>query len=46
MLFLGYIASEKGLVVDPFKVEAIRSWPTPRTITEIQSFHGLASIYR
>ena len=44
--FLGYIVSASGLAVDPSKVEAIKTWPTPSTLTETRSFHGLASFYR
>lgn len=34
--FLGYIVSADGLAVDPSKVTAIQSWPTPATITEVK----------
>ena len=44
--FLGFVVSEKGLQVDPSKVETILSWPAPRSLTEARSFHGLASFYR
>lgn len=44
--FLGYIVSDKGLSVDPEKISAIKTWPTPSTVTDVRSFHGLASFSR
>uniref|UniRef100_A0A2N9FTV9 CCHC-type domain-containing protein n=1 Tax=Fagus sylvatica TaxID=28930 RepID=A0A2N9FTV9_FAGSY len=46
VVFLGYLVSGKGLAVDEEKVKAIKEWPTPKSITEVRSFLGLASFYR
>ncbi|XP_060187625.1 probable LRR receptor-like serine/threonine-protein kinase At3g47570 [Lycium barbarum] len=43
--FLGHIVSKDGIMVDPKKIEAIRDWARPTSVTEIQSFVGLASYY-
>ena len=44
--FLGHIVSGEGISVDPSKVQAVRDWPTPKSVTEIRSFLGLAGYYR
>ncbi|KAJ0431726.1 putative nucleotidyltransferase, Ribonuclease H [Helianthus annuus] len=44
--FLGHVVSERGIQVDPAKVEAVMNWQEPKTPTEIRSFLGLAGYYR
>uniref|UniRef100_A0A2N9HFG3 Reverse transcriptase/retrotransposon-derived protein RNase H-like domain-containing protein n=1 Tax=Fagus sylvatica TaxID=28930 RepID=A0A2N9HFG3_FAGSY len=38
--------NKRGIKVDEEKVKAIQEWPTPITISQVWSFHGLASFYR
>ena len=38
--FFGNIVTSKGIKPDPKKVEAIKSWPTPTNVKELQSFLG------
>jgi len=44
--FLGHIISGSGIVVDPSKFDAVSQWDTPKSVTEVRSFLGLASYYR
>jgi hypothetical protein len=46
LVFLGFVVSKRGIEVDEEKVKAIQEWPTPTTISQVRSFHGLASFYR
>ena len=45
-MHLGFLLSQESLKMDKDKVEAILSWPTPRSTTKVRSFHGLAQFYR
>ena len=44
--YLGHIILEDGISVDHEKIEAIMSCPTPRNVTDVRSFMGLAGYYR
>jgi hypothetical protein len=44
--FLGHIISNGGILVHLAKVMEIMEWRVPTTVTEIQSFLGLAGYYR
>jgi hypothetical protein len=40
-LVLDYVVSKEGIKLDPSKIEAINSWPIPKSLHDIRSFHGL-----
>ena len=44
--YLGHIVSPKGIETDPRKVEAVRTWVVPKTVTDIRSFLGFTNYYR
>ena len=44
--FLGFFVSSKGVHVDEYKINAIKTWPQPTNLQQVRSFLGLASFYR
>ncbi|GJT24781.1 putative reverse transcriptase domain-containing protein [Tanacetum coccineum] len=40
--FLGHVIDSEGIHVDPTKIESIKDWASPKTLTEIRQFLGLA----
>jgi hypothetical protein len=43
--YLGHIILEEGIAVDPEKIETIRGWSSPKNVTKIRPFMGLARYY-
>ncbi|KAI3776024.1 hypothetical protein L1987_45784 [Smallanthus sonchifolius] len=43
--FLGHIVNDKGIHVNPVKIETVKNWNAPKTPTEVRSFLGLAGYY-
>ena len=43
--YLGYILTNCGIEVDPEKVEALREWKPPTTVTGVKSFLGFTGFY-
>jgi hypothetical protein len=44
--FFGHVISKGGISVDPSKVQDVLSWKAPTSVSDIQSFLGLAGYYR
>jgi transposase InsO family protein len=46
VLFVGHVVHNGTIKPDPTKVEAVQKAPTPRDVTALKSFLGLANYYR
>ncbi len=44
--FLGFVVDQEGIHCDTKKIEAIKNWETPKSVTEIRSFVGFCQYYR
>ena len=44
--FLGMLVSKDGISVNPEKVDVVKTWPRPSSLTELRSFVGLLQFFR
>ncbi len=44
--FLGYIVSHQGIQMEEKQIKAVRDWPEPQSVRDIQVFLGFANFYR
>ena len=44
--FLGKLVSEDGIAIAPDKLEAVKSWPVPKTAKQVLSFLGFMNYHR
>jgi hypothetical protein len=43
--FLGLYIGPNGIKMDEVKMKAIKEWPTPQKVKDVQQFLGLANFY-
>jgi hypothetical protein len=44
--FLGHCTSTSGVEMERDRISAVRNWPTPTTVKEVQRFLGFSNYYR
>ena len=45
VFFLGYVVSSQGIRIEKKRINAIKAWPEPKLVQDIQVFIGFAIFY-
>ncbi len=45
MRFLGYIVFDQDIRIEEKQIKAVRDWPEPQSVRDIQVFLGFANFY-
>ena len=43
--FLGYVVSAQGVRMEEERIDAVKNWPKPKSVRDIQVFLGFANFY-
>jgi len=46
IIFLGHVVTRQGSYLDPKKVQVVKDFPIPRTLTNVRAFLGLIGYYK
>ena len=44
--FLGYVVSSQEILMEEEKIDAVKAWPEPKSVQDLQVFIGFANFYR
>ena len=44
--FLGYVVSSQRICMEEERIDAVKAWPKPKSVKDIQVFIGFANFYR
>ena len=46
VVYMGHVVSKQGIQMDSKKIDAVKNWPVPDTLTKVRKILGFANHYR